>query len=169
MTEYSDFSSREGYNSRTGGGGRNREIRNVIQYKVYHSSKSVHAIHWAGLRCTFQHLMFFSTAASSSPPGKQILTTDRKSISPVQQQQSGGGHKHPPWFTYSLRAPHTHTHICISLSLTSIMPKKSVSECWFKSLSAQSWQYRDRRKQEVGTLPYFLSNNFKCSSWCTAP
>ena len=29
-----------------------------------------------------------------------------------------------------------------------------MSEYWFTSLSAQSWQYRDRRKSEAGTIPY---------------
>ena len=30
-----------------------------------------------------------------------------------------------------------------------------MSEYCFKSLSAQSWQYGDRKKPEVGTMPYF--------------
>ena len=29
-----------------------------------------------------------------------------------------------------------------------------LSGCWFASLAAQSWQYRDRRKSEVETMPY---------------
>ena len=29
-----------------------------------------------------------------------------------------------------------------------------IYEYCFTSLSAQSWQYRDRRKPEVGTMPY---------------
>ena len=33
------------------------------------------------------------------------------------------------------------------------------------SLSAQSWQYRDRRQLEVGTIP--LSNDFKGYLLCT--
>ena len=32
--------------------------------------------------------------------------------------------------------------------------KPTVSEYCFTSLSAQSWQYRDRRKPEAGTIPY---------------
>ena len=35
------------------------------------------------------------------------------------------------------------------------------------SLCAQSWQYRDRRKFEVGTIP--LSNDFKGHLLCTMP
>ena len=31
-----------------------------------------------------------------------------------------------------------------------------VSEYCFKSLSAKSWQYRDKRKPEIGTMPYFF-------------
>ena len=32
--------------------------------------------------------------------------------------------------------------------------ESTVSEYCFTSLSAQSWQYRDRRKPEAGTMPY---------------
>ena len=31
---------------------------------------------------------------------------------------------------------------------------RSIYEYCFTSLSAQSWQYRDRRKPEAGTVPY---------------
>ena len=39
-----------------------------------------------------------------------------------------------------------------------------VSEYYFTSLSAHSWQYRDRRRPEAGTMPYFFwINDFKGS------
>ena len=34
------------------------------------------------------------------------------------------------------------------------MYQTRVSEYCFTSLSAQSWQYRDRRKPKIGTMPY---------------
>ena len=36
---------------------------------------------------------------------------------------------------------------------------RGVSEYFFTSLSAQSWQYRDRSRPEAGTMPY---SYFEC-------
>ena len=38
-----------------------------------------------------------------------------------------------------------------------IMSQLRVNEYCFTSLNAQAWQYRDRRRPEAGTMPYFYS------------
>ena len=49
------------------------------------------------------------------------------------------------------------------------MTFEGVSEYCFTSLSAQSWQYRDRRKPKTGSLcPTLISINFKGSLQCSA-
>ena len=67
-----------------------------------------------------------------------------------------------PRLNYYHRLHFLHNYYTITLC-TSIVRKsyESVSEYCNTSLYAQSWKYRDRRKPEVGTMPY----SYRMTSW----